>query len=1225
MSPHRWTLVALLWVTYCLNYADRQVVFSLLPALRSELGFNDWQLGLIGTIFIWTYSLASAPAGRIADRVSRPKLIIASVVLWSVATLATGLSRSPVELLISRGLIGLTEALYFPAALSLLASVHGGDTRSRAIALHGSAQFAGIAFGGWFGGWMTEAAGWRAPFFVLAAAGLLWSPLLALALSRRAPRPAPRSASSPVDAGSPGVPVCFAALAAAFFCLCALLWMLYAWLPLYLYERHGLGLASAGLNATLYLQAGSACGILLGGVLGDRASNNPRTGRFSVAGFGLLLAAPLAFFILAADVLPIALLASAVFGLFAGVMMANTVASAYDVTPGARHGAAAGWLTLIGGLAGGLAILFAGILKESVGMVFLMRWCASFTAAAALILVIAARLRYARERIAVLALLIAVVAAAQSPLSNVELRRRYLDLTHGWAREAVFTRAEAEAMEKGKQYEDAMYHSLDDVLARKTLAAGEPSWESLTQWYPGKILDRAVLGTYSDPSRPLGKYENEFTYWWNGAISANLLPGLVPPAGLPAANTNVLFRVGSSAEMFGRDGERFSRIGYERGYLPVMTATYRHEDLTYVQTAFAGQPRGESDGWDIAFVRFDVRNNGTETRAAALHADILLVDGTPVTIDSTRVRDTTGAVLLRHAAPGGKFSSNGTRLSWTFRIPASGSAQVYFKIPYIPDKAGLVKDAAPASFDAALDNAHKFWQSILDKAARFDVPEERVNNVWRAILLQNLVLADGPRFTYGAGLLYNDSYYPHENGFGTQVFAEYGLTDYAAGLLPWAFRVSLTPESAGRKYQNRRAMPMHHLLENWRYTRSTAVFEQYRADLYRVAEEIIADRRSTMKLIDGQRPLHWGLLPPEKPGVDTRAATQTAYVVAHSISNCQGLQDLGEFLVRTGIDRERGERYREEARAFRDDLMTAMRRGAIRTKEGLPFIDLQTLYFRETPEFGPEPYDHLALGRVQGTYLAYWVQMQYQYNFFTPREVMGKADKDAGEWLADFVENRGAFVLGCTRARLRDEKVRYGWVNNVYNQGIYEYRLRGGDVDRFLLGFYSRLGYGMTRHAYISSEGSPLIYYNTRNGGFAAPEHSFPNSAAHAETLKLLRLMLVYEELRDNVETGTIWLARGAPRSWFGAGKRIAVTSAPTYFGPLSYRVDSAGTVIRAVISPPRRDPYRQIALSLRHPERRPLRKVMVNGAEHRDFDESGVVRLASGPGEFRVEARFGE
>ncbi len=385
-------MVGLLWLAYFLNYVDRQVVFSILPVLQKELGFSSTQLGLIGSIFLWVYSLTCPPAGRLADRVRREWLLPASLVLWSLATLATGLSGTITALLVWRGVMGITEGLYFPAAVSVLGGLHPGATRSRAISIHGTAQFAGIAFGGWFGGWMAETWGWRWGFAALAVAGMAYAPLLGAGLGRLpAVEAAAASRTRPADLLASG---CFRALALAFFAFCAVLWMLYAWLPNFLYERFGLGLAEAGFTATLYLQAGSAAGILCGGAIADWASRRLPAGRFYIAALGLLISSPLAWLTFTAPSLAWLKAFAAAFGFFAGLLMSNTVASAYDVIPPANYGLAAGVLTLVGGLAGGLGVFSIGRWKESLGVETLVGWGAAAGVAAALLLGVVAATRF---------------------------------------------------------------------------------------------------------------------------------------------------------------------------------------------------------------------------------------------------------------------------------------------------------------------------------------------------------------------------------------------------------------------------------------------------------------------------------------------------------------------------------------------------------------------------------------------------------------------------------------------------------------------------------------------------------------------------------------------------------------------------------------------------------------------------------------------------------------
>jgi hypothetical protein len=580
-----------------------------------------------------------------------------------------------------------------------------------------------------------------------------------------------------------------------------------------------------------------------------------------------------------------------------------------------------------------------------------------------------------------------------------------------------------------------------------------------------------------------------------------------------------------------------------------------------------------------------------------LRPEVILNDTGETKVEGGSVVDANGAVLLSMSDARREFPLN-----------PGEAVIVAMKIPYVPDAKHLLKPAAPGDFSAAHQRVREFWEGLLAQGASIEVPEERVNNVWRALLLQNFVMADGPRLTYSSGIRYNDSTYPQESGFAAHVFALYGHPDYADALQSWFVPMSVTPQGAGRKYQNRRAMVLHHLLEDYRLTGKTDLFERFKSDYYRVADEIIADRRSTMA--GDKSALHWGLLPPDKPGADVQASTQTVYVTGHNITNCQGLQDFGRFLVASGIDRERGARYLDEAADFRKTLLSAMERAAIRVPGRPPFLDLQTLYFAKTPDYGPAPYDDLANGRLQGAYSHYWADMELHYNFFNP-------DDQVAHWIADYLHARNGFTLGVTRGPLHGDAP-YGYINTVYDGGYYNFRLRSGDVPEFLLGLYGRLAFAISRHVYAASEGSPFIGYNTKDGGYVAPGLDFPNSASNADTLLMLRNALVMEELKNNIETGEIDLLRGAPRAWLEPGKRIRLTRMPTYFGELSLETAGERGGIRASI-----DATARAATLLLH-VRRPVKSVLVNGAACRDCDlANGVVRLAPGTPRYTVEVRY--
>jgi MFS family permease len=387
VSPRlAWLMAALLSIAYLVNYVDRQVVFSIFPVLKRELLFSDAQLGLIGTVFIWVYSLCMPFMGRIADVLRRDRLVLASLLLWSLATFGTGLSSSVQTFLFWRAMMGITEALFMPAALGLVAVWHSGTTRSRALALFATGQFVGIAVGGWYGGWMADHTGWRTGFFWLAALGIGYAVVLRAAF-RCAPAkdaPAKRRAAVPLDVLKSRS---YLALSAAFFAFCFVLWILLAWLANFIYERYHLSLTESGFRATLFLQSGCAGGVLLGGVLGDQFAKRIPGGRFYVGGGGLFLCAPFAYALPAVDSLASLEFCSAAFGLLGGLFIANLYASAYDVVSDGNYGFAAGALNMIGGLAGGAAIFLTGLFKASLGMAGLIQWGAMASAFAAGIMV----------------------------------------------------------------------------------------------------------------------------------------------------------------------------------------------------------------------------------------------------------------------------------------------------------------------------------------------------------------------------------------------------------------------------------------------------------------------------------------------------------------------------------------------------------------------------------------------------------------------------------------------------------------------------------------------------------------------------------------------------------------------------------------------------------------------------------------------------------------------
>lgn len=381
---YAWFLVGLLWVVAFLNYVDRQVIFSLFPLLDKEFHLSGGELGLLSTVFVWVYGLVSPFTGYLGDRFGRVRMIVVSLLIWSVVTWATGHARSYGELIAARAFMGLSEACYLPAALALIADCHGEKTRSLATGLHQSGLYAGIVIGGVGGGWLGESYGWRAPFTLLGAVGVLYTVLLVWGLRRSAGSPTAGSALNLAGSlrklsGMRG----FWRLTAVFSAVGLANWLVYTWLPLYLYERFGLSLTSAGFSATFYIQAASFAGIFIGGLAADYWGTRHRKGRIWVQTAGLAAAAPFLFVIGVAHAQTLLIVALLTFGIGRGVYDSNAMPVLCQLAPAQYRSTGYGIFNFVSCMVGGVAAAAAGFLKSVLGL------GVAFQAAAA-VLVIAA-------------------------------------------------------------------------------------------------------------------------------------------------------------------------------------------------------------------------------------------------------------------------------------------------------------------------------------------------------------------------------------------------------------------------------------------------------------------------------------------------------------------------------------------------------------------------------------------------------------------------------------------------------------------------------------------------------------------------------------------------------------------------------------------------------------------------------------------------------------------
>ncbi len=371
ISTHQATLLlAFMWIAYFLNYSDRQAVFSMFPSLKSDLGMTDKQLGLTGAIFLWVYAIGCPIAGQLADRFSKRILVVISLIIWSIVTIATGFAGTAVIMLSLRAMMGISESMFMPTAIALTANAHVPALRSRAIAILTTAQIVGTVAGSWFGGWMADHGQWRNAFFVLGSVGLLYAIPYFLFL-----RKVDEYSSSESNSTIKGLAFPKLIEVRTFLLLCIVfpifvfgLWLLYGWLPTFLHDKFSLNQSDAALNATIFVQGATLIGLLGGGVIADALYRHTKASRLWLITASLILCAPFLHALGNSDTLNTTRIAAAGFGLFSGLMMGNIFPAAFEVVPADTRASAVGFLNFFGAIMSGFATLFGGIWKQSLGI-----------------------------------------------------------------------------------------------------------------------------------------------------------------------------------------------------------------------------------------------------------------------------------------------------------------------------------------------------------------------------------------------------------------------------------------------------------------------------------------------------------------------------------------------------------------------------------------------------------------------------------------------------------------------------------------------------------------------------------------------------------------------------------------------------------------------------------------------------------------------------------------
>jgi MFS family permease len=363
-------MLAVITAANAVNWADRQVVPILFPAIRSEIELNDTELGIIGGLaFSLIYAVASFGFGYAADRTIRRNVVVFGLVVWSVATAASGLATGFWSLFAARFYTGAGEASLYPATMSLIAERFPVTGRGRAMGIFGAAAAVGGGIGVGLGGRLAEAVGWRNVFFIYGSMGLLLVPLLLSVPEARREAHDDRRAEPPrlvlgelfrdrrlLMVWMSGLVM----MAAAFGYV--------AWLPSYLVRARDFAVSEAGDLVGIAAMVGGVAGSMLGGILADRFRRRRLAGELTLSALAAALSMPLVALVLASTSTPLLIVAGvlgpvAIYAFFPPLQTVLT-----EIVPQRRLGLAyAINILFVAGIGQGVGPVVVGRISDATG------------------------------------------------------------------------------------------------------------------------------------------------------------------------------------------------------------------------------------------------------------------------------------------------------------------------------------------------------------------------------------------------------------------------------------------------------------------------------------------------------------------------------------------------------------------------------------------------------------------------------------------------------------------------------------------------------------------------------------------------------------------------------------------------------------------------------------------------------------------------------------------
>ncbi|MFI7465444.1 MFS transporter [Nonomuraea sp. NPDC049646] len=383
-APFGWAPLVVLFFVGLVDRMEYNLLSGVLPLVQKEWGFSDTAAGSIPTAAALAAAIVSLPAGFLADRFSRTRIIAVVVLLWAVATLGSGLATGFVMFYLMRVLLAAAENIDNPAAGSLLADYYPPVSRAKAYGLTRVTTYLG-GIGTLLGGVLAEVFSWRTAFLVMVVPGVLTAVLVWFLREPgrgdldRMVAGAPAETAEPAERATPPkapfwqqfgqvirIPTLLYVCVGLGLLTLGLAGIFY-WLPTLMVREYGVGVGAAGSLSGLITIAGTLAGTLVGSWLGRRWHGTRKGGRLLAGGGGITAGAAVLAGALAMDSIgPMTALVLLACSLMS-IAIPNMTACVADVVPAAARGLGFAVLQLLITAAGAFGSLVVGIASDRFG------------------------------------------------------------------------------------------------------------------------------------------------------------------------------------------------------------------------------------------------------------------------------------------------------------------------------------------------------------------------------------------------------------------------------------------------------------------------------------------------------------------------------------------------------------------------------------------------------------------------------------------------------------------------------------------------------------------------------------------------------------------------------------------------------------------------------------------------------------------------------------------